>query len=38
VILDSFTSLQEDPELERMEEIRWGDALIRRFNGEGGGG
>ena len=34
VILDSFASFEEDPELERMEEIRWGDALIRKFNGE----
>jgi hypothetical protein len=34
VILDSFNSFQEDPELERMEEIKWGDALIRKFNGE----
>lgn len=34
VILESFASFEEDPELEKMEEIRWGDALIRRFNGE----
>lgn len=34
VILDSFTSFEEDSELENMEEIKWGDALIRKFNGE----
>lgn len=34
VILESFSSFEEDSELERMEEIKWGDALIRRFNGE----
>jgi len=34
VILESFASFEEDAELEKMEEIRWGDALIRKFNGE----
>ena len=34
VILDSFTSFEEDPELENLEEIKWGDALMRKFNGE----
>lgn len=34
MILDSFTSFEEDSELENMEEIKWGDALIRKFNGE----
>ena len=35
VILESFSSFEENPELEWMEKIKWGDALIRRFNGRG---
>lgn len=35
MILESFSSFEEDPELEWMEKIKWGDALIRRFNGRG---
>ena len=34
VILESFSSFEEEAELENLEEIKWGDALIRRFNGE----
>jgi hypothetical protein len=34
VIMDSFTSFEEDPELENLTEIKWSDALIRKFNGE----
>jgi hypothetical protein len=34
VILDSFTSFVEDPELENLEEIKWSDVLMRKFNGE----
>ena len=34
VILDSFTSFEEDPELENLEEIKWSDVLMRKFNGE----
>jgi hypothetical protein len=34
VILESFVSFEEDPELENLEEIKWSDGLMRRFNGE----
>ena len=34
VILDSFTSFVVDPELENLEEIKWSDVLMRKFNGE----
>ncbi len=34
VILDSFTSFVEDPDLENLEEIKWSDVLMRKFNGE----
>jgi hypothetical protein len=34
VILDSFTSFAVDPELENLEEIKWSDGLMRKFNGE----
>jgi hypothetical protein len=34
VILDSFTSFVEDPELENLEEIKWSGVLMRKFNGE----
>ncbi len=34
VILESFSSFEEDPELENLEEIKWSDSLMRRFNGE----
>jgi len=34
VILESFSSFEEDPELENMEEIKWSDTLMRKFNGE----
>ena len=34
VILESFTSFEEDPELESLEEIKWSDSLMRKFNGE----
>jgi hypothetical protein len=34
VILDSFTSFVVDPELENLEEIKWSDGLMRKFNGE----
>jgi hypothetical protein len=34
VILESFTSFVVDPELENLEEIKWSDVLMRKFNGE----
>lgn len=34
VILESFSSFEEDPELEKLEEIKWSDTLMRKFNGE----
>ncbi|OPY50939.1 MAG: hypothetical protein A4E48_01693 [Methanosaeta sp. PtaU1.Bin060] len=34
VILESFASFEEDPGLESLEEIKWSDTLMRKFNGE----
>ncbi|MCX6677696.1 MAG: hypothetical protein NTU95_07095 [Methanothrix sp.] len=34
VILESFTSFVLDPELENLEEIKWSDVLMCKFNGE----
>ena len=34
VILESFSSFEEDTELENLEEIKWSDTLMRKFNGE----
>ena len=34
MILESFTSFEEDSELENLEEIKWSDGLMRKFNGE----
>ena len=34
VILESFSSFEEDPELESLGEIKWSDTLMRKFNGE----
>ena len=34
VILESFTSFEEGPELENLEEIKWSNSLTRKFNGE----
>ena len=34
VILQSFEGFEEDRELEKMQEVRWNDVLIRKFNGE----
>jgi len=34
VILESFASFEEDPDLENLEEIKWSDTLMRKFNGE----
>jgi len=34
VILESFSSFEENLELENLEEIKWSDGLMRRFNGE----
>ena len=32
--LENFTSFVVDPELENLEEIKWSDGLMRKFNGE----
>lgn len=34
VILQSFEGFEEDKELINMKEVKWDDALIRKFNGE----
>jgi hypothetical protein len=34
VILESFSSFEEDPELENLKEIKWSDTLMRKFIGE----
>ena len=34
VILRSFSSFEEDAELESLEEIKWSDSLMRKLNGE----
>ena len=34
VILQSFEGFKEDKELVNMKEVKWNDALIRKFNGE----
>jgi hypothetical protein len=33
-IISSFTGFEEDDNLENMTQIKWGDRLIRKFNGE----
>jgi hypothetical protein len=34
IILQSFEGFEEDKELEKMKEVRWDDALMRKLNGE----
>jgi Alw26I/Eco31I/Esp3I family type II restriction m6 adenine DNA methyltransferase len=34
IVLQSFQGFEEDPEIIKIEEPNWGDALIRSFNGE----
>jgi len=34
IILQSFEGFKEDKNLEKLKEINWNDALVRKFNGE----
>lgn len=34
VIMNSYDSFEEDKNLENLKDVRWNDALIRKFNGE----
>jgi hypothetical protein len=34
IILDSFEGFEEEKELEKMKEVKWGETLVSKFNGE----